>query len=106
MENTTELLKGVLEGLVLEIIGHESTYGYAITQQLRILGFAEVVEGTVYTILVRLEKGGYVETERRPSEAGPARKFYTLTESGVGRLHIFWEKWDSVSAKVNELRSI
>ncbi|MGL6008886.1 MAG: PadR family transcriptional regulator, partial [Culicoidibacterales bacterium] len=56
MENITEMLKGVLEGCVLEIINREETYGYEITRQLNALGFSDVVDGTVYTILVRLEK--------------------------------------------------
>ncbi len=55
MENITELLKGILEGCVLEIISRGETYGYEITQQLRQLGFSDVVEGTVYTITMRLE---------------------------------------------------
>ncbi|MEG0586039.1 MAG: helix-turn-helix transcriptional regulator, partial [Christensenellaceae bacterium] len=56
MKNLTEMLKGVLEGFILEIIGREQTYGYEITRKLNALGFNDVVEGTVYTILVRLEK--------------------------------------------------
>ena len=48
MDNLTEMLKGVLEGCVLEIIGREETYGYEITRRLNALGFADVVEGTVY----------------------------------------------------------
>lgn len=104
MDNITEMLKGVLEGCVLEIIGRNTTYGYEITQKLRLQGF-DVVEGTVYTILVRLEKNGFVETEKIPSEVGPPRKFYTLTDSGKTELQLFWEKWDYVSLKMNELRS-
>ena len=50
MENNTEMLKGVLEGCVLQIISQGETYGYAITQQLKELGFTNVAEGTVYTI--------------------------------------------------------
>ena len=50
------MLKGVLEGCVLEIISRGETYGYEITRRLNALGFTDVVEGTVYTILVRLEK--------------------------------------------------
>ncbi len=70
MENLTEMLKGVLEGCVLEIIGREKTYGYEITRRLNALGFADVAEGTVYAILVRLERNGLVETRRsRPSWA-------------------------------------
>ena len=105
LDNITEMLKGVLEGCVLEVISREPTYGYDITQQLRRLGFADVVEGTVYTILVRLEKNGLVSTEKKPSEVGPPRKFYSLTESGHNELTVFWSKWDFVSSKINELRS-
>lgn len=105
MDNITEMLKGVLEGMVLEIISRETTYGYEITQQLRRYGFTDVVEGTVYTILVRLEKNELVSIEKKPSEVGPPRKFYSLTESGKQELKAFWQKWDFVSSKINELRS-
>jgi DNA-binding PadR family transcriptional regulator len=98
------MLKGVLEGSVLEVISRKPTYGYDITQQLRKLGFADVVEGTVYTILVRLEKSGHVSIEKKPSEVGPPRKFYTLTSSGYEELQTFWRKWDFVSSKINELK--
>ncbi|RYF29146.1 MAG: PadR family transcriptional regulator [Chloroflexi bacterium] len=105
MNNTTEMLKGVLEGSILQIIGRGTTYGYEITQQLRKLGFEDVVEGTVYTILVRLEKNNLVSIEKKPSDVGPPRKFYSLTDSGYKELHTFWTKWDFVSSKINELRS-
>lgn len=99
------MLKGVLEGSILQIIGRGTTYGYEITQQLRKLGFEDVVEGTVYTILVRLEKNNLVSIEKKPSDVGPPRKFYSLTDSGYKELHTFWTKWDFVSSKINELRS-
>jgi DNA-binding PadR family transcriptional regulator len=98
------MLKGALEGCVLEIIGRNKTYGYEITQQLRDLGFAEVVEGTVYTILVRLEKNKLLSIERKPSEIGPPRKFYSLTKAGQEELRHFWVKWDFVSSKINGLK--
>ena len=104
MDNITEMLKGVLEGCVLEVISRYPTYGYDITQQLRKLGFADVVEGTVYTILVRLEKNELVDIEKKPSEVGPPRKFYSLTEAGYRELEVFWDKWNFVSSKINELR--
>src|SRR4051812_1056844 len=99
------MLKGVLEGSVLEIISRDTTYGYEITQQLRKLGFEDVVEGTVYTILLRLEKNGFVTTEKKLSDVGPPRKFYSLTKLGQKELKDFWAKWDFVSSKINELRS-
>ncbi len=104
MENITEMLKGVLEGCVLEVISRNPTYGYDITQQLQKLGFTDIVEGTVYTILVRLEKNNFVSIDKKPSEVGPPRKFYSLTESGKKELETFWAKWDFVSSKINELK--
>ncbi len=98
------MLKGALEGCVLEIISRDKTYGYEITQQLRKIGFCDVVEGTVYTILVRLEKNGFVDIEKKPSDIGPPRKFYSLTHEGQKELRHFWSKWDYVSSKINEFK--
>ncbi|MES9689050.1 PadR family transcriptional regulator [Bacillus sp. JJ353] len=94
MENLTEMLKGSLEGCVLEIISRHETYGYEITRRLNELGFTEVVEGTVYTILMRLEKKKLVNIE-----------IYSLNEAGRQELELFWKKWDFVSSKINVLKS-
>lgn len=79
---------------MLEIIGGEETYRYAITRRLNELGFADVVEGTVDTIVVRLEKNGLVQVTKRPSEMAPPRKFYALNEAGRKELATFWTKWE------------
>lgn len=104
MENLTEMLKGVLEGCVLEIISKEQTYGYEITRKLNELGFSDVVEGTTYTILVRLEKNQLVTVQKKASELGPPRKFYELNDQGKERLNLFWQKWDFISSKINYLK--
>lgn len=104
LDNLTEMLKGVLEGCVLEIISRNETYGYEITRRLNALGFADVVEGTVYTILVRLEKNKLVETTKKPSDMGPPRKFFAINEAGREELRKFWDKWAFVSSKINELK--
>lgn len=98
------MLKGVLEGCVLEIISRGATYGYEITRRLAALGFADVVDGTVYTILVRLEKNKLVDTVKQPSDMGPPRKFFTLNDAGRDELRRFWAKWDFVSSKINQLK--
>jgi len=104
LEQITEMLKGVLEGCVLEIISRGETYGYEITRRLNALGFADVVDGTVYTILVRLEKNGLVDINKQPSDMGPPRKFFTLNKSGRAELDRFWEKWEFVASKIMELK--
>jgi PadR family transcriptional regulator, regulatory protein PadR len=104
MDDLTELLKGTLEGCVLEIIASEETYGYAITRRLNDLGFADVIEGTVYTILLRLEKNGLVQVAKRPSGVGPPRKFYALNDAGREELATFWAKWEYLSSRIDKLR--
>lgn len=104
MENITEMLKGVLEGCILEIISREEIYGYEITRRLNALGFSDVVDGTVYTILVRLEKNKLVEITKKKSDMGPPRKFFTLNEAGREELEKFWSKWEFVSTRINELK--
>jgi DNA-binding PadR family transcriptional regulator len=98
------MLKGVLEGSVLELIGRGETYGYEITRSLNALGFTDVVDGTVYTILMRLEKNNLVEIVKRPSEIGPPRRFYSLNEAGRNELRRFWAKWEFVVSKISQLK--
>ncbi|GIG67135.1 PadR family transcriptional regulator [Phytomonospora endophytica] len=104
MDDLTEMLKGTLEGCVLEILGGEETYGYAITRRLNELGFAGVVEGTVYTILLRLERNKLVEVTKRPSGSGPPRKFYTLNDAGREERSRFWVKWEYLSTRIDQLK--
>ena len=104
LENLTEMLKGVLEGCVLEIISRGETYGYEITRRLNALGFTDVVDGTVYTILVRLERGKLVDVTKKPSDMGPPRKFFALNDAGREELRKFWEKWEFVSSKISALK--
>jgi PadR family transcriptional regulator, regulatory protein PadR len=104
LENLTEMLKGVLEGCVLEIISRGETYGYEITRRLNTLGFTDVVEGTVYTILIRLEKSKLVEVTKKPSDMGPPRKFFALNDAGRKELRKFWNKWGFVASKINQLK--
>ncbi len=104
LEDLTEMLKGVLEGCVLEIINRGETYGYEITRRLNALGFTEVVDGTVYTILVRLEKNKLVDIEKKPSDMGPPRKFFTLNDAGRAELRKFWKKWEFLSSRMDALK--
>jgi len=98
------MLKGVLEGCVLEIISDEEIYGYEITRRLNALGFSDVVDGTTYTILARLEKNRLVDMRKRPSDMGPPRKFYALNNAGREELRRFWAKWEFVASRINQLK--
>lgn len=100
----TEMLKGTLEGIVLAILAGEPAYGYDITARLRDQGFSEIAEGTVYALLVRIEKNGLVEVEKVASEKGPPRKVYSLNAKGRDYLDEFWKTWSFLSERLGQLQ--
>jgi PadR family transcriptional regulator PadR len=86
----TEMLKGTLEGIVLAILAERPAYGYEITARLRDEGFIDLVEGTVYALLVRIEQRGFVDVRKVPSEKGPPRKE-------------FWKTWSFLTERIERL---
>jgi len=99
----TEMLKGTLEGIVLAILSARPAYGYEITAWLRDQGFSDIAEGTVYALLLRIEKRGLVDVEKVPSEKGPPRKVYTLNAQGRKVLDEFWETWSFLAGRLEQL---
>ncbi len=99
----TEMLKGTLEGIVLAILAVRPAYGYEITSRLRQMGFAEIAEGTVYALLVRIEQRGLVDVEKVPSEKGPPRKVYSLNTLGHDYLEEFWRTWSFLAERLEQL---
>ena len=100
----TEMLKGTLEGIVLAILSGRPAYGYEITAWLRDQGFADIAEGTVYALLVRVEQRGLVDVEKIPSEKGPPRKVYSLNVAGREYLEEFWRTWSFLAERLAQLR--
>ena len=99
----TEMLKGTLEGIVLAVLAVRPAYGYEITARLRDEGFTELVEGTVYALLVRIEQRGFVDVEKVPSEKGPPRKVYSLNGAGLDQLEEFWRTWRFLAERIEHL---
>src|SRR5688572_10317130 len=101
----TEMLKGTLEGIVLAILSARPAYGYEITSRLRDEGFTDIAEGTVYAVLLRIEKRGLVDVEKVPSEKGPPRKVYALNDEGRQYLEEFWDTWGFLAQRLEQLRT-
>jgi PadR family transcriptional regulator PadR len=99
----TEMLKGTLEGIVLAILAERPAYGYEITARLRDEGFIDLVEGTVYALLVRIEQRGFVDVRKVPSEKGPPRKVYSLNRQGRTQLGEFWKTWSFLTERIERL---
>lgn len=90
------LRKGLLEFLVLKIVGHESVYVPDILRRLAGTEFA-TQEGTLYPLLSKLRREDLVQYEWRESETGPPRKYYRLTAAGEAQLAVLDEYWNRIN---------
>ena len=99
----SQMLKGTLEGCVLAILRSEERYGYEISQRLEGYGFGRIPEGTIYPLLLRLEKRGSITASFRASPEGPQRKYYALTDLGQKELIDFLHHYRELTKAVDEL---
>lgn len=95
-----QLLKGLLTLLLLQLLAERESYGYEVVQRLHEMGLTDVLEGTVYPALSRLEREGRVSTRLVASNAGPARKYYRPTTAGYEALTNGASAWRSLSEVV------
>ncbi|SCJ62746.1 transcriptional regulator%2C Acidobacterial%2C PadR-family [uncultured Clostridium sp.] len=103
MANSTQMLKGLLEGCILKIVSTEETYGYAVCEKLIQYGFEDISESSVYPILIRLEKKNLLYSKMKKSPLGPMRKYYYLTHDGVEELEEFISTWNLVKRNVENV---
>ncbi len=100
----TQLRKGMLELCILNAIRDKSLYGYDIVRTLREIDGLMISEGTVYPILSRLKRDGFVQTTIADSSEGPPRKYYKLTCKGQETLKRMNEHWNDITAGADFLR--
>lgn len=93
--------KGVLELLVFSLLKDRDHYGYEMVE--KISGHINISEGTIYPLLRRLDKDGFVSTYLQESQSGPPRKYYKLTDSGHENYEIQIAEWFDFTEKVNKL---
>lgn len=103
MSIRSQLLKGILDGCILAVIDKAPVYGYELSKKLQEAGLHDVSEGTVYPVLLRLQKNGFIRGEIRPSDFGPNRKYYFLTDEGKQALQTIIKEWEKLSIPVDSL---
>ena len=88
-----QLKRGLLDVCVLAAIKNEDSYGYKIIKDMK--PYIELSESTLYTILKRLELSGML-TVRTAEHEGRLRKYYHITNEGLGRIEEFKNEWREV----------
>lgn len=98
-----QVLKGIVSLLLLQLLAERESYGYEVVQRLHETGLTDVLEGTVYPALSRLEREGRVSARLVSSRAGPARKYYRPTTAGYEALAAGAASWSSLAAVVTSV---
>ena len=89
----SQLRRGVLEYCVLSLLRQEELYGFDLVRRLGDVDGMVTSEGTIYPLLSRLRREGWVSTSWAESESGPPRRYYALTAAGGRALLSFSEEW-------------
>jgi len=86
--------KNWLVPVVLLMLRQWSSYGYEIMEKMAAFGLTAMNAGTFYRTLRQMEKDGMVSSNWDTSEAGPARRVYSITEAGEAYLKFWAESLD------------
>ena len=100
-----ELKRGSLELIVLHLLASGEAYGYEIVSKLteQTNGALEVTDGTLYPVLYRLERAGFVAVRWETPERGVPRKYYRLTAAGREELGRLTEEWTAFTKAMTRL---
>jgi len=100
-----ELKRGTLEMVLLKLLGEREMYGYELVTafQERGNGKFEIKDGTLYPVLYRLEKAGYVEPRWETQERGVPRKYYRVTAAGQQQVDRLVDDWRTFVDAVESL---
>lgn len=99
----TQLRRGVLEYCVLAVLRDGEHYGFELVKALTESAGLLTSEGTIYPLLGRLRRDGWVKTTWRESAAGPPRRYYSLTKNGHDALEQFAHEWGRFRDGVDNL---
>ena len=90
----------LLDACVLAVVMREDTYGYKLTQEVKQI--MDVSESTLYPVLRRLQKDGYLRTYDKTFQ-GRNRRYYTVTEKGREQFQQFYDQWKRMRVKIHEV---
>lgn len=103
IENTqSQMKKGILEFCILSIIRRGEAYPGDIAEEMKSAQL-NILEGTLYPLLSRLKNAGMLTYRWVESNAGPPRKYFSLTQKGEQFYKELEQTWLDLSHAVNTL---
>jgi len=96
------MLQGMLDLLILRVLGLEPMHGWALGQRIRQMSndVLQVQQGSLYPALHKLEEQGWIAATWGQSENRRRAKFYALTSAGRTRLTLETAQWERLSTAI------
>lgn len=94
--------------IILSIISKKDAYGYEIIQKVKELSDGKIAykDGSLYPVLHKIEKKGYIKSYWKESESGKKRKYYTICEEGKREIVTEKENWSIINQIISKLWKI
>ena len=99
----SQLLRGTLDAAALAVVAEQDGYGYDVLRRLRAAGLTDVGDASVYGTLRRLYRAGALTSYVMPSDEGPHRRYYGITERGRAQLDEARSVWAAFSSALTIL---
>ena len=99
----SQIKKGTLSFIILNILKENEYYGYELIEKIRKHTEIEIAEGTLYPLMNRLKNENLVNSKWIEQETGIPRKYYCLTEIGLGTLNQMNEYWGNLAESIIKL---
>src|SRR3979490_1671158 len=102
MPDTSDLLQGTLDLLILRTLALESMHGWGIAQRIQQVSkdALQIGQGSLYPALHRLEYRGWIRADWGASENNRKAKYYSLTRTGRKQLEAELENWGRISTAI------
>lgn len=105
MDIQKDLVAASATPIVLSILRHGDSYGYAIIREVREVSGERIewTDGMLYPVLHRLEAAGFVRSTWKTAVNGRRRKYYRITRQGEAELARLRRQWDVVHSALQRL---
>ena len=101
----SQIARGTLEYCILLMLSRKTYYGYELLQELSKYPMLASTESTIYPLLRRLQKEGYLQSVWQDSAEGlPPRKYYSLTQEGEEYLSAMTKEWTNLLNAISNLK--
>src|SRR5580700_10134165 len=105
MSKPTGLVQGTLDLLILKTLALEPMHGWAIAQRIHQMSsdVLQVGQSALYPALHKLEQGGWIQAEWKPTETNRRAKYYSLTRSGRAAMKKEAANWNRLSSAISAI---